>query len=89
MKPMNFSVVYPTSSQANSSGVAWVSPMMSARPSDSTVPAIASVSVASTMPATSRVAAVAAWRRGRVSAALLIAAPPIALSGPPMKPESA
>jgi hypothetical protein len=42
------------SSQANSSGVAWVSPMISPRPSDRTVLAIASVSVAATMPAMRR-----------------------------------
>jgi hypothetical protein len=52
MKPISFVAVYPMSSQANSSGVAWVSPMMSLRPSDRTVLAIASVRVASTMPAT-------------------------------------
>ena len=52
MKPISFVAVYPTSSQANSSGVAWVSPMISLRPSDRTVLAIASVKVVSTMPAT-------------------------------------
>ncbi|MNF62708.1 hypothetical protein D3C84_443930 [compost metagenome] len=77
MNPMSFSAVYPTSSQANSSGVAWVSPMMSLRPRARTVLAVASVSVASTTPASRRMLVRAPALLGEMAAALVMSLFPL------------